>query len=312
MIRCQRNFTSVKIVDIENEEEKSMEVENQKIKFSGTVDKALIKKTMLKAFLGAFVPVAVMITMATIIIYFEVQDIVVRDRWIVFPTKLGVGVLSLTLIIANLTAGMFVKNFHYEITDQYIIIKSGVFTKSKTTIPFSRIQNISIVQGVFDRMFDLHTIKIETAGKSGYPESASAGLPEGYMPGIRDTTEIEKVIKKLVNKYTQEPMMVEGQAGDYIFKDNNVAFDEFVSYFLSKVEEAKNMKTRVKELRTAKNLTQKDLADKAGVSRQTINYLEQGKYLPSLPLAFKLAKLLGVSVENLFELDDETVENSNE
>lgn len=72
------------------------------------------------------------------------------------------------------------------------------------------------------------------------------------------------------------------------------------------------MKTRVKELRTAKNLTQKDLADKAGVSRQTINYLEQGKYLPSLPLAFKLAKLLGVSVENLFELDDETVENSNE
>ena len=122
MIRCQRNFTSVKIVDIENEEEKSMEVENQKIKFSGTVDKALIKKTMLKAFLGALLPVLVMITLATTAIYFEIQDNMVRDRWILFPTKIGIGVLGLAVMcIFN---GMFVKNFHYEITDQYIIIRS--------------------------------------------------------------------------------------------------------------------------------------------------------------------------------------------
>ncbi len=50
-------------------------------------------------------------------------------------------------------------------------------------------------------------------------------------------------------------------------------------------------------------MTQQDLADKVGVTRQTIIAIEQGKYSPSLPLAFKIAKTFGVTIEQVFQLE---------
>ncbi|MFG1663885.1 helix-turn-helix transcriptional regulator [Streptomyces sp. Y7] len=64
------------------------------------------------------------------------------------------------------------------------------------------------------------------------------------------------------------------------------------------------MKNRIKELRGERGWTQADLAQTAGVSRQTINAIETGKFDPSLPLAFRLAKLFGLRIEELF-LDDQ-------
>jgi len=52
-------------------------------------------------------------------------------------------------------------------------------------------------------------------------------------------------------------------------------------------------------------MTQQQLADLAGVTRQTIIAIESGKYTPSLPLAFKLAKIFGLTLENVFQLDDQ-------
>ncbi len=60
------------------------------------------------------------------------------------------------------------------------------------------------------------------------------------------------------------------------------------------------MDNRIRELRAVKRLSQADLADALGVSRQTINALETGKYDPSLPLAFKLAKLFNQRIEEIF------------
>jgi putative transcriptional regulator len=60
------------------------------------------------------------------------------------------------------------------------------------------------------------------------------------------------------------------------------------------------MKNKLRELRATKQWSQSDLADKAGVSRQTINAIETEKYDPSLPLAFKLARLFRLSVEDIF------------
>ncbi len=60
------------------------------------------------------------------------------------------------------------------------------------------------------------------------------------------------------------------------------------------------MKNRIKVLRAEHNLTQADLADKLDVSRQTVNALETGKYDPSLPLAFKLSRLFGMKIEDIF------------
>jgi len=63
------------------------------------------------------------------------------------------------------------------------------------------------------------------------------------------------------------------------------------------------MKNRLRELRAAKAWSQADLADKLEVSRQTVNAIETEKYDPSLPLAFKVARLFKMKIEEIFELD---------
>ena len=60
------------------------------------------------------------------------------------------------------------------------------------------------------------------------------------------------------------------------------------------------MKNRVKELRTLKKMTQEELADVIGVSRQTINAIEKEKFDPSLPTAFKMAELFSLKIEEIF------------
>ncbi len=63
------------------------------------------------------------------------------------------------------------------------------------------------------------------------------------------------------------------------------------------------MKTRIKELRARHDLTQEDLAKKVGVRRETIVFLEKGKYNPSLQLAHDVAKALKSTIEELFIFD---------
>lgn len=63
------------------------------------------------------------------------------------------------------------------------------------------------------------------------------------------------------------------------------------------------MKNLLKVLRAEKDWSQADLADKLDVSRQTINAIETEKYDPSLPLAFKIAKLFGKRIEEIFTPD---------
>jgi putative transcriptional regulator len=65
------------------------------------------------------------------------------------------------------------------------------------------------------------------------------------------------------------------------------------------------MKNKIKVQRAIHNLTQDDLARKISVSRQTINTMESGKYVPSTVLALKMAQLFGVPVEELFQLEAE-------
>lgn len=60
------------------------------------------------------------------------------------------------------------------------------------------------------------------------------------------------------------------------------------------------MQNTLKVQRAMRNWSQADLAERLGVSRQTVNALETGKYDPSLPLAFKIAYLFGTTIEDLF------------
>ncbi len=65
------------------------------------------------------------------------------------------------------------------------------------------------------------------------------------------------------------------------------------------------MKTRIKECRAQKNLTQQDLADIVGVRRETIVFLEKGRYNPSLRLAHDISLALGRTIEELFLFEDD-------
>ncbi|MCF7689450.1 MAG: helix-turn-helix transcriptional regulator [Cephaloticoccus sp.] len=64
------------------------------------------------------------------------------------------------------------------------------------------------------------------------------------------------------------------------------------------------MKNHLRELRSEHNWSQGALADELGVSRQTVNAIETGKYDPSLPLAFKLARLFKKPIEEIFQAEE--------
>lgn len=64
------------------------------------------------------------------------------------------------------------------------------------------------------------------------------------------------------------------------------------------------MRNRLKVLRAERNWSQADLAEKLDVSRQSVNAIETGKYDPSLPLAFKIASLFALPIEQIFSADD--------
>ncbi len=65
------------------------------------------------------------------------------------------------------------------------------------------------------------------------------------------------------------------------------------------------MKNRIEEIRNNKGIRQEELAKMLGVSRQTISSLENGRYNPSIMLAHKLAKLFGLSIEEIFIFEEE-------
>jgi putative transcriptional regulator len=70
------------------------------------------------------------------------------------------------------------------------------------------------------------------------------------------------------------------------------------------------MKTRIKEFRARQDLTQARLADMIGVRRETVSFIEQGKYNPSLRLAHRIALALESSIDELFIFDDDDNKNS--
>ncbi len=64
------------------------------------------------------------------------------------------------------------------------------------------------------------------------------------------------------------------------------------------------MRTRIRELRRARKMSQAELADAVGTTRQTITSIEVGKYTASLPLAYKIARYFGLTIEDVFDFSD--------
>ena len=65
-----------------------------------------------------------------------------------------------------------------------------------------------------------------------------------------------------------------------------------------------SMKTKIRELRKQRKLSQEELAEAVGTTRQTITSIEVGKYIASLPLAYKIARFFGLTIEEVFDFSD--------
>lgn len=277
-----------------------------KYSYEGTISRAYRSKEMLKGFMIFFLILTGVWLFACFAVIMIKTDGLDNPVFIPPITYLWIAVIAFFIPITILTFigylyyTAYMNSFSYKIKESTIIIHHGVFTKKRVTIPYTRIQNINIVNGVFDRMFKTFTIKIETAGSSAATASARKGIikPEGYIPGLKDPNIIGENIKEMMTKYSQVPSGLE----DKIFKPEELAFDNFISYVMSKMREGEKLQTTIRERREQISMSAALLAEQVGVPIQTIAYLEEGRYNPSLALAYKIAQVLNCSVEDLFKM----------
>ena len=157
---------------------------------------------------------------------------------------------------------------------------------------------VSHSYGVSDDITNLGSLSISSLGNRGGGGGGGYIRPEGLIPGLEDPYIIENKIKEMMTKYSQIPSGLD----DKIFKPEELAFDNFISYILSKMREGEYLKTTIKEKRENANMTAAILAEKVGVPIQTINFLEEGRYNPSLALAYRIAEVLQCKIEDLFKL----------
>ena len=73
---------------------------------------------------------------------------------------------------------------------------------------------------------------------------------------------------------------------------------------MGEAKRSNTMKTKIRELRKARKLSQEELAEAVGTTRQTITSIEVGKYTASLPLAYKIARYFGLTIEEVFDFSD--------
>ncbi len=267
--------------------------------YKGTISRNYAKKLIFKNIIGYLLFYASWMVLTFWLWY--IYEEMFQFEWLLWIIIYSVVIpFIVVLIITIWYSYRFVRMFSFEVLESDLVIQHGVFNRVRATIPHSRIQNINITNGVFDRMFKTYTVKVETAGASGAAGGGGGGhiRPEGYIPGLIDPTIIEEKIKERLAKYSAIPSGLE----DKIFKPEELAFDNFISYILSKMREGEHLQTTIKEKRENANITAAALAEKVGVPLQTINYLEEGRYNPSLALAYRIAEVLKCKVEDLFKL----------
>jgi uncharacterized membrane protein YdbT with pleckstrin-like domain len=194
--------------------------ESEKVFHEGSIDPKWITRRMIGAIAGSgccslccIVPIVVFtfllpildvgfLSILSIIPFLEGPTMIMMFFILIF-----VGVILLCIISEYFMGQAHVRNFSYQITGTHIIIQRGVFSKRRDSIPFSRIQNISVTSGFFDRFFGLSNIQIETAGGSGmvYPGGTRRGRgamsAEGFIPGQTNPQFIESKIREMVKKH---------------------------------------------------------------------------------------------------------------
>ena len=168
--------------------------------YQGGISRNYAKKTILKISLGYIIFYALSMILTYCGLYIFALLTFDMFLWLTIYSVLLPYVISLLLSIWYLNK--YVKLYSFEVLENNIIIRHGVFTKKRVTIPYTRIQNINIANGVFDRLFNIYTVKVETAGAGGTGAGGGGGYirPEGLIPGLEDPYIIENKIKEMMTK----------------------------------------------------------------------------------------------------------------
>ncbi|MHA1330779.1 MAG: PH domain-containing protein [Candidatus Hodarchaeales archaeon] len=144
------------------------------------------------------------------------------------------------LIITSIAIIYYVQAIEYEINDREIIVRKGLINKEEKHIPFRTITNVSSRYGIYDRIFGIGTVEIETAGKSGQQMG-----PEAKIEGIENFIKIRDVILENLRKFRGQYATTTEQntpSGE-LAKDNN--YLTYQKAILTELKEIKNLLAKV-------------------------------------------------------------------
>jgi len=175
------------------------------LNFQGTISRNYAKKQILKFSIGYLTVYASYMIFLFGVMYFLAGIQLEMILLLIFYAVLIPYMFVLFFVIWF--EFKYVKMFSFEVLENNLIIRHGVFNRVKATIPYSRIQNINITNGVFDRMYKTFTVKVETAGFSAAASGRRSGLakPEGYIPGLKEPNIIENKIKEHLKRHSAIP-----------------------------------------------------------------------------------------------------------
>lgn len=173
--------------------------------FHGKISRDFAKKQILKGSIGYFLFYASYMIFVFGIMYFLAG---IQLEWALLMIFYLVLIPYVFVLISTVWYEFkYVKMFSFEVLENNLVIRHGVFNRVKATIPYSRIQNINITNGVFDRMYKTFTVKVETAGFSAAASGRRSGYikPEGYIPGLKEPNIIENKIKEHLKRHSAIP-----------------------------------------------------------------------------------------------------------
>ncbi len=176
---------------------------DSEVHYTGKVDPDYKKRELLRILVRCFstmLPISLIFILQIGLSIFYFSSLIIN--FIIISILIIAIIIVIIIIIANVYYNQYLKNFKFYITDNDVIINHGVFRQCRASIPYCRVQNISINSTIFERRYKLYSINIETAGTSSYPfrrRRRRYMRGEGYIVGQKDPTQIEKLLKDKIN-----------------------------------------------------------------------------------------------------------------
>ena len=124
------------------------------------------------------------------------KDITIGQDWIILCASANIILIVVITLLALIITYIYTKWMSFHIYSNEIVVEKGVVNKTEKHVPYRTVTNISTRYGVFDKLFGIGTVEIETAGKSGQ----SMG-PEEKIEGIRNFVEVRNIVLEELRKF---------------------------------------------------------------------------------------------------------------